>query len=59
MHADEDYIGDLPDRVQSTPFKYKQITKTGALLIFHPVYIHISEKCKDKNMYYRHIDTEI
>ena len=41
VHADEDYIGDLPDRVHSTPIKHKQIAKTGALLLAHLVHTYI------------------
>src|SRR4051812_14342134 len=37
-HSEEDYIGDLPGHVHSTPFKHKQITKTLSLLLAHPVH---------------------
>src|SRR6185436_11504220 len=40
--SEEDYIGDLPDRVHSTAFKHKQISKGGSVTYFTPcIYIYM------------------
>ena len=41
MQLEEDYVRHSPNYVHSISFKHKQTTKTGELLLNHPVYVHV------------------